>query len=122
MVLNLIRPLSYRVSRRAPFSAPCYSPCTTNDILVTADIESKIKLFADDWVCYREVNDIEHTLKFRRGIDRLGNWARKWGMRFQPVKCNMMQQARKLTNKIQASYTLEGTVLENVKILNSSVL
>ena len=32
------------------------------------------------------------------------------GMRFQPVKCNMMQ----LTRKIQASYTLEGTVLENV--------
>ena len=35
-------------------------------------------------------------------------------MRFQPVKCNMMQLTKKLTNKIQASYTLEGTVLENV--------
>ena len=39
-------------------------------------------------------------------------------MRFQPVKCSMMQLTRKhLTlNKIQASYTLEGTVLENVDI------
>ena len=37
----------------------------------------------------------------------------KWGMRFQPVKCNMMQLTNK-HNKIQASYTLEGTVLENV--------
>ena len=35
-------------------------------------------------------------------------------MRFQPVKCNMMQLTKKLTHKIQASYTLEGTVLENV--------
>ena len=35
-------------------------------------------------------------------------------MRFQPVKCNMMQLTRKHLNKIQASYTLEGTVLENV--------
>ena len=35
-------------------------------------------------------------------------------MRFQPVKCNIMQIARKRTNKIEASYTLEGTVLENV--------
>ena len=35
-------------------------------------------------------------------------------MRFQPVKCNMMQMTRKYSNKIQASYTLEGTVLENV--------
>ena len=51
---------------------------------------------------------------FHRYIDRLGNWARKWGMRFQPVKCNMMQLTRKHLNKIQSSYTLEGAVLENV--------
>ena len=36
-------------------------------------------------------------------------------MRFQPVKCNMMQLTKKLTHKIKASYTLEGTVLENVE-------
>ena len=83
-----------------------------NDI--TADIESEIRLFADDCVCYREINDKEDTLKLQRDIDRLGNWARKWGMRFQPVKCNMMQLTRKHLNKIQASYTLEGAVLENV--------
>ena len=53
-------------------------------------------------------------MKLHRDIDRLGNWARKWGMRFQPVKCNMMQVTRKNTNKVQASYTLEGTVLQNV--------
>ena len=35
-------------------------------------------------------------------------------MRFQPVKCSMMQLTKK-HNKIQASYTLEGTVLENVE-------
>ena len=35
-------------------------------------------------------------------------------MRFQPVKCNMMQLTRKHLNKIQASYTLEGVVIENV--------
>ena len=48
-------------------------------------------------------------------MDRLGNWARKWGMRFQPVKCNMMQLTRKHLNKIQAFYTLEGACLENVE-------
>ena len=52
-------------------------------------------------------------MKLQRDIDQLGNCARKWGMRFQPVKCNMMQLTRKHLNKIQASYT-EGTVLENV--------
>ena len=53
-------------------------------------------------------------MKLQRDIDRLGNRARKWGMRFQPVKCNMMQLTRKHLNKIHASYTLEGAVLENV--------
>ena len=82
-----------------------------NDI--TADTESE--LFADDCVCYREIKDNEDTLKLQRDIDRLGTWARKWGMRFQPVKCKIMiQLTRKHSNKIQASYTLEGTVLENV--------
>ena len=36
-------------------------------------------------------------------------------MRCQPVKCNMMQITRKRIKKIHASYTLEGTVLENVE-------
>ena len=35
-------------------------------------------------------------------------------MRFQPVKCNIMQITGKRTNKTEASYNLEGTVLENV--------
>ena len=61
-----------------------------------------------------EIKDQENTLKLQRDIDRLGNWAGKWGTRFQPVKCNMMQLTRKHLNKIQASYTLEGAVLENV--------
>ena len=70
-----------------------------NDI--TADIESEIGLFADDCVCYREIKDKEDTLKLQSDTDRLGNWARKWGMRFQPVKCNMMQLTRKHLNKFR---------------------
>ena len=57
----------------------------------------------------------ENTLKLQRDIDRLGSWARKWGMRFQPVKCNMMQLTNKRSCKIQANYTLEDTILENVE-------
>ena len=36
-------------------------------------------------------------------------------MRFQPVKCNIMQITRKQIKKINASYNLEGTVLDNVE-------
>ena len=49
-----------------------------NDI--SSAIESEIRLFADDCVCYHEIKDEEDTLKLQRDIDRLRSWARKWGM------------------------------------------
>ena len=82
---------------------------------ISLDIESEIRVFADDCVCYREIKDEVDTMKLQRDIDRLGSWARKRGMRFQPVKCNMMQLTRKRIQKIHASYTLEGIDLENVE-------
>ena len=30
---------------------------------IMSDIESEIRLFADDCICYREIKDIEDTLK-----------------------------------------------------------
>ena len=87
-----------------------------NDI--SADIESEIRPFADDCVCCREIKNEEDTLKLQRDIDRLGSWARKWGMRFQSVKCNMMQLTNKRSSTVQANYTLEGTVVENVESIN----
>ena len=82
-----------------------------------APVLSEIRLFADDCVCYREIKDEKDTMKLQKDIDRLGSWARKLGMRFQPVKCNMMQLTRKRIKKIHASYTLEGTNLKNVETI-----
>ena len=84
-----------------------------NDI--SSDIESEIRHFADDCVCYRASKDEEDTMKLQKDINRLGSWARKWAMRFQPVKCYMMQLTRKRIKKIHASYTLERIDLENVE-------
>ena len=79
---------------------------------ISTDNDSEIRLFADDCVCYRVTKD---TDKLQKDIDQVGCWARKWGMRFQPVKCNMMQITSKRTKKIHASFTMEGTVLENIE-------
>ena len=84
-----------------------------NDI--SSDIESEIRLFADDCVCCREIKDEEDTIKLQRDIDPLGSLARKRGMRFQPLKCNMMQLTRKRIKKIRASYTFERIDFENVE-------
>ena len=77
--------------------------------------------FAEDSVCYREIKDTEDTLKLQKDIDQFGCWARKWDMRFQPVKCNMMQIIRERIEKIHASFTLEGMVLENGKSTSGSL-
>ena len=79
-----------------------------NDI--STDTDSEIRLFANDCACFQEIKDTEDTMKFQKNIDQVGCWARKWGMRLQPVKCNMMQITRKWIKKIHASYTPEGTV------------
>ena len=39
------------------------------------DIDSEIRLFADDCVCYRQIHGIEDTVKLQSDIDRLGKWA-----------------------------------------------
>ena len=75
-----------------------------NDIIT--DIDSEIRLFADDCVCYRKIKRTEDTVKLQEDIDRLGCWARK---------CNIMQITRKWIRKINAFYNLEGTVLDNVE-------
>ena len=87
------------------------------------DIDSHIRLFADDCVCYRTIRNDGDRVRLQEDIDKLGSWARKWGMRFQPVKCNTMEISRK-RSKVRTSYTLEGSVLEyvsNVKYLGVTI-
>ena len=115
MEQNRIGPRFCLVSHRALslVTGPLLFSLYINDI--STDIDSEIILFADDCVCYREIKDTEGTLKLQKGIDQLGCWARKWDMKFQLVKCNMMQIRRNRIKRINATYTLEGTVLENVE-------
>ena len=83
-----------------------------NDII--DDTDSEIRLLANDCGCYRQIQGKEDTVKLQSDIDRLSKWGRKWGMRLQPIKCNMMQLTRKWVKRAIATYTLEGTILENV--------
>ena len=72
-----------------------------NDI--TSYIESKIRLFADNCVCYCEIKNEKDTLKLQKDIDCLSSLARKRDVRFQPVNCNMMQLTKKfITDRSKA--------------------
>ena len=84
-----------------------------NDI--TEGIDSELRLFADNCLCIEKITDNKETLTLQEDTDHLECWARSWGMRFQPVKCSIMQITRKQIKKINTSYNLEGTILNNVE-------
>jgi hypothetical protein len=80
-----------------------------NDIL-DINVSSDIRLFADDCVCYRVIDSTEDCKILQNDIDKLGSWARKWGMRFQPIKCNMMKLTRKKKHHIDFEESLNFVV------------
>ena len=43
-----------------------------------SDVESEVRLFAGDCLCYPQIKDMVDTLKHQNDTDRLGIWARKW--------------------------------------------
>ena len=56
-----------------------------NDI--TDNINSQIRLFADDSVIYREINDHQDHLILQRDLDNLSVWADLWQLNFNITKC-----------------------------------
>ncbi|MEL7079481.1 MAG: reverse transcriptase domain-containing protein, partial [Cyanobacteria bacterium J06582_2] len=92
-----------------------------NDII--KNIDSEIRLFADDCVVYRPIKNAQDSKKLQKDIEKLEKWANIWGMRFQPYKCHIMHLTRN-RNIIQNKYTLKDTVLktvENTKYLGVTI-
>ena len=79
-----------------------------------ADVESKSiphELPSSHWLkatgqCVLERYLSATMLKLQKDIDRLGIWARKGGMRFQPIKCNMMSLTNNLPDSLISSAEL----------------
>ena len=77
-------------------------------------ISSKVRLFADDCLVYREIKNRQDQIALQKDINLLENWGSKWGMRFNAANCNIMRMSRKQT-PISTQYELSGQVLEEVK-------
>ena len=77
-------------------------------------ISSKVRLFADDCLVYREIKNRQDQIALQKDLNLLENWGSKWGMRFNAAKCNIMRMSRKQT-PISTQYELSDQVLEEVK-------
>ena len=77
-------------------------------------ISSKVRLFADDCLVYREIKSRQDQNDLQKDLNLLETWGSTWGMRFNAVKCNIMRVSRKQTH-IPYQYELSRQILEEVK-------
>ena len=79
-----------------------------NDI--TKDINSPLRLFADDCLLYRVINSAEDANMLQEDLNRLSEWANTWQLRFNVSKCTVIHCTRSLT-PFNHVYTLNNHVL-----------
>ena len=84
-----------------------------NDLPQQVSPGTRVRLFADDCLVYRNVSTVEDQLCLQRDLTALDNWAKRWGMRFNPAKCNIMRISRS-KQVITKLYELCGVILEEV--------
>ena len=78
-------------------------------------ISSKVRLFADDCLVYREIKCRQDQNDLQKDLNLLETWGSTWGMRFNAAKCNIKRVSRKQT-PIPYQYELSGQVLEEIKV------
>ena len=76
------------------------------------DIQSQVRLFADDTAVYLTVTSLEDANTLQTDLDTLQEWERTWDMEFNPGKCQVLHVTRSM-QPLQSNYTLHGQVLES---------
>ena len=74
-------------------------------------VTSASRLFADDCLIYRVVNNTADSDALQKDLESLQTWEQHWQMSFNPDKCEVIR----ITNKkatISRSYTIHGEVLK----------
>ena len=74
-------------------------------------VSSKVRLFADDCLLYRQINKPSDQLELQKDLKQLEAWAHTWGMRFNAKKCYILSVSKK---GIQKFYELNDHILKEV--------
>ena len=75
------------------------------------NIQSQIRLFADDTADYLTVNSPENAKTLQADLDTLQEWERTWDMEFNPGKCQVHHITK--SKPLRSQYTLHGQILES---------
>ena len=87
---------------------PLLFPEYVNDI--RRNMESTIRLFADDCVIYRKIINNAEMEKSQKDLDRLGEWAVENAMKINPSKSKVIRFTRARV-KDPLNYSLMGTLI-----------
>ena len=83
--------------------------CYVNDL--DADIVNIIKKFADDTKISGPADTVENCQSLQTDLNKISEWAKKWGMDFNLNKCNSLHIGCKNVN---FTYIMDGVSLEKV--------
>jgi len=76
---------------------------------------SKIRLFADDIILYKEIETERDVQQLQEDLNSLQQWEATWLLKFSIPKCHVLKVTRATKHKILSNYYLHDTVLEVVE-------
>ena len=83
-----------------------------NDMPNVVSEGTSIRLFADDCLAYKSITSAQEQATLQEDLNSLYQWTLKWGMKFNPSKCEVMHIARK--SPMTKYYELCGELLQTV--------
>ena len=83
--------------------------CHINDL--PDCVSSIVRLFADDCLLYRTIKTQADHIALQEDLNKLEEWANKWGMKFNASKCYILS----INQKSSHYYQLNNTFLQEVE-------
>ena len=77
------------------------------------EVCSQVRLFADDTALYLTMESEDSGPTLQSDLDILSMWETRWGMEFNPSKCQVVHVAGS-KRPVKRDYILHGQVLESV--------
>ncbi len=84
-------------------------------IYIESNIKSKIRLFVDDCVLYRDVRTLEDYGVLKDDLSKLEQWSNTWQLKFNVNKCKVMCISAKKLNQT-LNYKINNNNLEVVSV------
>ena len=75
-------------------------------------VHSKVRLFADDVTVYKEISSPSDTALLQSDLSCIAQWAKKWLLRLNPMKCDSIVISNKRSPLLPA-YHLDSSVISH---------